>query len=242
MCPAVARTGGGNRFHQGIARDKQHESLFFADRKMTEITDQSLQAFLQALASNSATPGGGSVAALMGAQGAALLGMVCHLTLGNPKYATVETEMELLLKQSEALRERLTAMVEADVDVFNRLMAAYRLPRESDAEKSKRNNTVQALLQEATLVPLACAEACAEVIRLSRVAAEKGNPSVVSDAGVAVMAGYAGLKSAALNVWINVASVKDRQFAEAKSAQLQRIVNEADAVAAEVYRFVASKL
>jgi formiminotetrahydrofolate cyclodeaminase len=209
---------------------------------MTEIKDNSLQNYLDTLASKSATPGGGSAAALMGAQAAALTSMVCNLTIGKPKYAEVETEMQALLVQSETLREQLTGMIKADVDVFNRLMATYALPKETDDEKMARSAAIQTVLKDATDVPLACAKACAEVITLSRCAAEKGSSSVISDAGVAVMSGYAALKSAALNVYINAASLKDREFAEEKLAELTAILNGAEIASQEIYDLVKSRL
>lgn len=209
---------------------------------MTEIKDNSLQNYLDTLASKSATPGGGSAAALMGAQAAALTSMVCNLTIGKPKYAEVETEMQALLEKSEALREVLTDMIKADVDVFNRLMTTYGLPKETDDEKVARSTQIQLVLKDATDVPLACAKACAEVIALSRVAAEKGSSAVISDAGVAVMSGYAALKSAALNVYINAASLKDRDFAEAKLAELNAILDGAEIASQEIYKLVKSRL
>ena len=209
---------------------------------MTEIKDNSLQNYLDTLASKSATPGGGSAAALMGAQAAALTSMVCNLTIGKPKYAEVETEMQALLEKSEALREELTGMIKADVDVFNRLMTTYGLPKETDDEKLARSAAIQTVLKDATDVPLACAKACAEVIVLSRVAAEKGSSAVISDAGVAVMSGYAALKSAALNVYINAASLKDRDFAEAKLAELNAILDGAEIASQEIYKLVKSRL
>jgi formiminotetrahydrofolate cyclodeaminase len=209
---------------------------------MTEIKDNSLQNYLDTLASKSATPGGGSAAALMGAQAAALTSMVCNLTIGKPKYAEVETEMQALLEKSEALREVLTDMIKADVDVFNRLMTTYGLPKETDDEKVARSTQIQLVLKDATDVPLACAKACAEVIVLSRVAAEKGSSAVISDAGVAVMSGYAALKSAALNVYINAASLKDREFADAKLAELTAILNSAEIASQEIYELVKSRL
>lgn len=209
---------------------------------MTEIKDNSLQNYLDTLASKSATPGGGSAAALMGAQAAALTSMVCNLTIGKPKYAEVETEMQALLEKSEALREVLTDMIKADVDVFNRLMTTYGLPKETDDEKVARSTQIQLVLKDATDVPLACAKACAEVIVLSRVAAEKGSSAVISDAGVAVMSGYAALKSAALNVYINAASLKDREFADAKLAELNAILDGAEIASQEIYKLVKSRL
>lgn len=209
---------------------------------MNEIKDKSVQAFIDELASKAPTPGGGSAAAVMGAQAAALISMVCNLTIGKPKYAEVEAEMRTLLEKSEALRETLTGMIKADVEVFDRLMAAYGLPKDSDEEKTVRSAAIQAALKEATVVPLACAHACAETIALSRIAADKGNIGVISDAGVAVMAGYGALKSAALNVYINAGGLKDRVFTDAKLAELEAILKGADVAAEEVYQLVKAKL
>ena len=127
---------------------------------MSEIKQKSVEVFLDELASKQATPGGGSAAAVMGAQSAALTSMVCNLTIGKPKYAEVEQDMKALLIQSEKLREQLTAMIKADVDVFDKLMASYGLPKDTDEEKSTRSAQIQAILKEATLVPLECAKAC----------------------------------------------------------------------------------
>lgn len=209
---------------------------------MTDIKDKSIQSFLEELASRQATPGGGSAAAVMGAQAAALVSMVCNLTIGKPKYAEVEVQMLALLEEAEALRLTLTDMIKADVDVFNQMMNCYTLPKNTDDEKVYRSEQIQNTLKEATLVPLECARACAKTIHLSRIAAEKGNLGVISDAGVAVMAGYAGLKSAALNVQINAASLKDRSFAEERLEELQVIVNSCESMTTDIYQEVMSKL
>ena len=209
---------------------------------MSEIKDKSIQQFLDELASKQATPGGGSAAAVMGAESAALISMVCNLTIGKPKYVEVEAEMKTLLQRSEGLREKLTAMIKADIDVFDKLMAAYGLPKDSEEEKSARSRKIQTVLKEATLVPLECAKACAETIELSRIAAEKGNTAVISDAGVAVMAGYSALKSAALNVHINAGSMKDKEFADANLSELEQILDNADVEFEEIYQIVKAKL
>jgi formiminotetrahydrofolate cyclodeaminase len=209
---------------------------------MTEIKDNSVQNYLDTLASKNATPGGGSAAALMGAQAAALVSMVCNLTIGKPKYVEVEAQMQNLLEKSEKLREEFTAMIKADVDVFNRLMATYGLPKETNEEKEARSMAIQAVLKDATQVPLDCAKACGEVIALSRMAAEQGSSAVISDAGVGVMSGYAALKSAALNVYINAASLKDRDFAEQKLAELESILNGAENDCNEIYEIVKTRL
>ncbi len=209
---------------------------------MSEIKEKSVEVFLDELASRKATPGGGSAAAVMGAQAAALISMVCNLTIGKPKYVEVEKEMKMLLQQSEALREQLTEMIKADVDAFDKLMASYGLPKNTDEEKSLRITQIQTALKQATIVPLECAKACAKAIKLSRVAADKGNTGVVSDAGVAVMAGFSGLKSAALNVYINAGSIKDKEFADAKLTELEQILKGAEEETEEIYQLVKAKL
>lgn len=209
---------------------------------MSEIREKSVEVFLDELASRQATPGGGSAAAVMGAQSAALTSMVCNLTIGKPKYAEVEEEMQALLLRSEALRKKLTGMIKADVDVFDKLMACYGLAKDTDEEKAERSAQIQSVLKQATIVPLECAQACAEVIELSRIAADKGNTGVISDAGVAVMAGYAALKSAALNVYINAGSIKDKEFANLKLAELEQILNGAEVATEEIYQIVKAKL
>lgn len=209
---------------------------------MTDIKHYPIETFLDALASRAATPGGGSAAAVMGAMSTALTSMVCNLTLGKSQYADVQTEMQALLEHSENLRAELTAMIEADIESFDCVMAAYAMPKASDAEKAARSAAIQMALKAATQVPLVCAHACAEAIKLSREAAAKGNINVVSDAGVAVMAGYAALKSAALNVHVNAAAIKDRDFAEAKLAELNNILAAAEIAVDEIYALVKDAL
>ncbi|KAF3984269.1 MAG: cyclodeaminase/cyclohydrolase family protein [Methylococcales symbiont of Hymedesmia sp. n. MRB-2018] len=209
---------------------------------MNEIKDKSMDVFLNELASTQATPGGGSAAAVMGAQAAALISMVCHLTIGKPKYVKVEEDMKQLLAKSEALREQLTAMIKTDVEVFDQLMACYGLAKDTDEQKAKRSVRIQLVLKEATMVPLECARASAKTIELSQIAVEKGYVGVVSDAGVAVMSAYSALKSAALNVYINTASIKDRTFADAKLLELEKILEGAEKKTENIYQLVKNKL
>jgi len=209
---------------------------------MTEIKNQSIQTFLDELASKSATPGGGSAAALMGAQAAALVSMVCHLTIGKPKFAEVEAEMQDVLKKAESLRSKLTDLIQSDIDVFNQLMSKYALPKEAEEEKAIRSAAIQEVLKDATDVPMQCVYACVEVIQLSKVAAEKGNPSAVSDAGAAVMAAYSALKSSALNVYINAGSLKDKAFVEAKLSELERSTKDIEQIVDGIYKIVKTRL
>ncbi len=206
------------------------------------IKEKSVQVFLDELASKASTPGGGSAAAIMGAMGAALASMVCNLTAGKKGYESVEADVRSLLGRSEDLRARLTEMIRADVEVFDQVMAAYGMAKDTDAQKAARTEAIQAALKAATDVPLACARACAEVIELCLPVAQKGNRNVISDAGVAVLAAYGALRSAALNVYINAPGIKDRAFAEDRLAELDKIMTGKDALTAETYQTVRSRL
>ena len=204
--------------------------------------EQQLQTFLDQLASKASTPGGGSAAAIMGAMGAALVSMVANLTVGKQKYQHVEEEMQDFLERSEDMRARLTGMIQEDVDVFDKVMAAYGMARETEAEKTARSEAIQAALKEATDVPLACAQLCADVIELCRPVAEKGNLNVISDAGVAVLAAHAALRSAALNVYINIGGIRDQEFVQDRRNKLEFVLSGAGVATETVYELVKSKL
>lgn len=209
---------------------------------MAKIKDTAVEPFLDALASQAATPGGGSAAAIIGAMGAALVSMVCNLTIGKKKYAEVEGEMKDVLAKSEALRLKLTGMIEDDVTAFDAVMAAYGMAKESDADKAAREKAIQAALKQATEVPLRCCHAAREVIDLAAIASDKGNLNVISDAGVAVLAAYAALRSAALNVFTNARMITDKVFAEAKLKELHALLAGAESVTEKAYGVVKDKL
>lgn len=206
------------------------------------IKNQPIQEFLDQLASSAPTPGGGSAAAIMGAMGAALVSMVCNLTIGKKNYAEVEGEMKDVLREAESLRVALTDAIADDIAAFDTLMAAYAMPKESDEQKAARSAAIQAGLKQATEAPLSCARLCAEVIALSHRAAGKGNLNVISDAGVAALAAQAALRSAALNVYINVPGIKDRVFADARVAEVEALLREAVAQAESAFAIVKGKL
>ncbi len=206
------------------------------------IKDSSIEQFLEDLAGKSSTPGGGSAAAVIGAMGAALVSMVANFTAGKKGYEDVNDEMESVLSRSEKYRDEFVGMIQADVDVFNGVMAAYGMPRETDEEKSKRSDAIQAALKKATDVPLQCAMLCLDVIELSRQVAEKGNKNVISDAGVAVLAAEAALGSAALNVYINIANIKDKEFATDRRKRLEGILTASGPLTEQVYTLVKQKV
>lgn len=206
------------------------------------MTDEPIQQFLDELAGKAPTPGGGSAAAIMGAMGAALVGMACNLTLGKKGYEGVQDEIRQVLEQAESLRAGLTDMVRADMEAFDRVMQAYGLPRDGDERKQARSAAIQEALKAATEVPMECARACAEVVRLSRSVAEKGNRNVVSDAGVAVEAAYAALRSAALNVYVNTNAIQDAEFVASRQAELSAVLAGMGDMREAVYEMVRNRL
>lgn len=204
--------------------------------------DRPVQLFLDELASKASTPGGGSAAAVMGAMGAALVSMVANFTIGKKGYEEHDAAMRAALSQAEALRTRLTDMIRADVEAFNQVMAAYGLPKETEADQSTRSEAIQSALKAATEVPLECARACVEAIELSRMVAEQGNRNVISDAGVAVLAAYSALRSAALNVYVNANAIKDPGFVQARLGELEQMLRGTEATTERVYQLVKGKL
>jgi len=210
--------------------------------EISMIKDMPIQQFLDELASKASTPGGGGAAAVTGAMGAALISMVANFTVGKKGYEDVDEDARAILEKSEELRSKLTDAIKDDVDVFNRVMSSYGMSKETDEEKAARSAEIQAALKEATDIPLECARLCREVVNLSQPIAEKGNKNVISDAGVAVLCGYAGLRSAALNVYINIGGIKDEEFVSNRRQQLEDLLDGMDQLKEDIYALVKSKL
>ncbi|HEV2717717.1 MAG TPA: cyclodeaminase/cyclohydrolase family protein [Terriglobales bacterium] len=206
------------------------------------VKDNNIELFLDDLASRKPTPSGGSAAAVMGAMGAALVSMVCNLTIGKTQYRDFEEEFKSVLTKAEELRRDLTKMIEEDVQAFDAVMRAYGMPRLTKDETATRAQAIQTALKTATLVPMRCCRACREVITLGSVVAEKGNRNVISDAGVAAVAAYAALRSAALNVFTNARAITDRIFAEDQLAELEQLLSQAATATETSYQVVKEKL
>jgi methenyltetrahydrofolate cyclohydrolase len=204
--------------------------------------NSSIAVFLDDLASKRPTPGGGGAAAFCGAIGAALVSMVANLTIGKKNYEAVWEDLKAVNEKAEALRAELTQAIDEDVLAFAAVMGAYGLPRATDEEKAKRTAAIQAALKDATLAPLRAVKACFEVIRLSCDVADKGNLNVISDAGVAVLAANAGLRSAALNVFTNAEAIKDRDFAERQLTEVNALLAQATEMTEQVYQTVRGQI
>ena len=209
---------------------------------MSELIDKSMKSFLDELASSAPTPGGGSVAALSGALGAALISMVSNLTIGKEKYASVQDEITALLDESEKLRVSLDDLFQEDVEAYTRLSQTMKMPRETEEQKNVRATAMQKALKDASDVPMRIAEKCVEVMDLCRPAAEKGNINAVSDVGVGILMAEAGLRSAALNVLINLGMIKDETFVNESRDKLGKLLSGKPALRDEIYELVVNKL
>jgi formiminotetrahydrofolate cyclodeaminase len=201
-----------------------------------------LQVYLDDAASKKPAPGGGSVSSCVGALGAALVSMVCNLTVGREKFADVDAEMSALVEKSEAARVKLEKLLQDDTTAYNGVIDAYKMPKETDAEKAARKAAVQAGLIVAADVPLEICRVAVEVCRLSKTAAELGNPQAITDAGIGAILGEAAVVGAALNVRINLGSIEDCDYTIAAAAEIDRIQAEAAALRAEVLAITLSKL
>ena len=206
------------------------------------LIDKKVSNFLDELASNSPTPGGGSVAALAGALGAALISMVGNLTVGKKKYEDVEEDIKKILSSSEKLRYELSQLIEEDVKVFNNFMATYKMPKETEDEKKIRAEMIQESLIKAAKVPLKVAYKCLDILSLSKEVAEKGNINVVSDAGVAVLMAEAALESAILNVKINLRMIKDEKVRTELFSSIKEILLKEKGQKEKVLEIVEKKI
>ena len=204
--------------------------------------DQTIDTFLQQLSSKAPIPGGGGASALVGALSASLTHMVAALTVGKPKYAAVEAEMNELLKQTEALADRFLALMDEDADAFEPLAQAYRLPKETDADKAEKAVRMEAALKSAVQPPIAIMETCAEALPLIALCAEKGSVVAVSDAGVAASLCRAALEGASLNVFINTQGMLDKAYAAALNQRAKTLLQEKGAEADAIFQAVLARL
>lgn len=188
-----------------------------------EWINKSCADFVGGLASGNATPGGGSTAALVGSLGAALGSMVGNLTIGRKAYLTVEEDMLKLCKETEVLQKELLSLVQEDVNAFNALMSAYRLPKESDDEKKFRSQEIQKCTIQATEVPLKIIDTCAKVFPLLTDFVEKGNPNAISDGACGAIFCRAAIEASIFNVYINLGSIKDPSYINEKLSHAEEV-------------------
>ena len=206
------------------------------------MAEDTIAHFLDELASGAPTPGGGAAAALEAALGAALVSMVCNLTIGREKYRAYEQTMMEARATAEELRAQALALVAEDSASYSAVGAAYALPRGSDEEKAARQARIQEALKGATDVPLRTVALAARVIELCAHIVDGANTNAISDVGVGALSARAALDGAALNVKINLALIKNEEFKAATAARMEGYLNVARPLVDDVVRKVEASI
>lgn len=193
--------------------------------------DKSLKQYALDTKSSDPTPGGGSVSAYVGTLSSALTNMVGGLTFSKKNYLElpedVRSKMESNAKELENLFEDLADDVDKDTNAFDKVMEAFKMPKETDEEKKARSQAIQDGYKIALEVPLKCAEKCHRVLELQDVFAEYGNVNAITDIGVGVLLAYSGLEGALLNVTINLGSIKDEEYKKVISEKVSNLLSSA---------------
>ena len=206
------------------------------------LTDMTVKAFSEKLASNAPAPGGGSAAALSGALGAALISMVCRLTQGKEKYAEFESLVMDTVTKSDELMNALLEGIQKDTNAFDGVIAAFGLPKGTDAEKAARTEAIQKAYKEAIVSPETTADDCLAVMRLAKSLLYKSNKSAASDLTVGALQAFAGLSGALENVAINLPSIKDSDYVAKKREWMKRVEDEGTKLLKEVREGVAKMI
>ncbi len=202
------------------------------------LSELTVAELLRQTALGTPVPGGGSLSAMAAAVGAALAQMVAGLTAGRKQFEAVTAEMNELAETAAQLRADLLAAMDRDAEAYTAVMTAFRMPRETAEEKTRRADAIQQATREAARVPLAVAEKALEVMILAGTAVAKGNPNAMSDGAVGAMLARAALQGALFNVKINLQSIQDKAF----TTQLRARTKTLEARAQELETAILSEI
>ncbi len=204
--------------------------------------DQPLRSFLEDTASKTPTPGGGSVAALVGSLGAALLCMVGNFTLGKPKFERVERDIREILKEADKFKGKFSGLIQKDIEAYARFSQTSRMPRDTSELEEKRRQALQIALKNATQVPLTTAKLALRLLELAQLLVSKGNPNLITDVGAGALLADAALQSAALNVQINLVYIKDEEFRKRTNSVLSSTLSQGQEIKDKVIKGVRDAL
>jgi formiminotetrahydrofolate cyclodeaminase len=196
--------------------------------------------FIAALGSKAPVPGGGGASALVGAMGIALGHMVGALTIGKTEYA--EAAMLRLQKEAERLQEELLALVQQDAEAVEPFIRAYRMPQDTEVEKTEKARALESALRGVCVAPLEIMKKCGAAIGLNKAFALMGYPPAASDAGAGIMFCKAALFGAAITVYINTAAMTDRTFAQKINGQADALRSEYGSLADQVFETITDQL
>jgi len=187
------------------------------------LANMSVVSFLDETASNSPVPGGGSIAALSAAFSAALTQMVATLTIGKKGYEGVQMEVERAALEAERLRGMFVEYIDKDSDAFNEVMKAFKLSKDTEEKAEFRKEAIQEATRLAALIPLEIAREAYKIMDIASLVVQKGNKNAVTDGAVATMLSRTAVLSALYNVKINLSSIKDKEFVEKVSAEVEEL-------------------
>jgi formiminotetrahydrofolate cyclodeaminase len=206
------------------------------------LADKTIKEFIDILASAAPTPGGGGASALVGAIGVALGNMVGSLTVGKKKYADVQDDIKALKAKSDALQDKLLALIDADAEAFEPLSKAYGLPSGTDEEKAEKARIMEEALVVASGAPLDIMEAIGEGVALLEEFEKKGTWIAISDVGCGAVICQAALRAVSLNVFINTKSMKNREKAKELENRANALLDDLTARSEKVFTNVKERL
>jgi formiminotetrahydrofolate cyclodeaminase len=202
--------------------------------------DLTLAGFVAELASAEPVPGGGSASAVAASLGAGLVAMVSSLSIGRPKYADFAEFHASAGAAGRELADRLLRLADDDSAAYAAFAAALKMPKDNDAELADRKVALRAAARTAAEVPLACVEACHEVVAAAESLAGRSNLNASSDLAVACLLASAAAQGAAANVLVNLPAVGDDAFASTMRARVTSLLQEIDSISAATRAIVAS--
>jgi len=208
----------------------------------SKLISLNIKQFLSELASSSPAPGGGSVAALSGALSAALSAMVCNLTIGKEKYFDVEKDIKKSLIKIEKIRSKLTDLIDLDTNAFNEVIKAFKMPKKTEEDNKKRKNAIQKGYKNASMIPFKTAKTCQMILDIAQILAEKGNKNSITDVAVSALMANSGVKSAILNVKINLGSINDKKYVKELSKELTDIEKRSDIQTDKIMEIILNKI
>ncbi len=205
------------------------------------LSKKSVNEYIALLSSDAPAPGGGSAAALCGAQGAGLCAMAAALTLGKKKYAEFEQHCLSVYQKADALSRRMVELMNQDAAAYDKFSAAYKLPKETDEEKTARKAAIAKASLDATLVPLDMMKAALDALELTKSLVNRSNPNLATDVGAAALNLKSCARGAWLNILINLPSISEKAEAERIRREGESLLNDCEALSDEIYSTILAQ-